>query len=116
MRATHIIDIFLGSTPLPIIFGAILDEACIVWQKSCDSSGSCWIYDNHKMGLLVFVLCLVVNVISTGSFLIAAAVYKPRPANEIKLNLSDVNIEPDIQNTDTKQMDVEKLTPPPSAC
>ncbi len=90
---------------MPIFFGAILDEACIVWQKSCDGSGSCWIYDNHKMGLLVFVLSLVVKIISTGSFLIAAAVYKPLPRNEMKINLSDVDIDSDIPDADEKQME-----------
>ncbi len=95
---------------MPILFGVILDQACTVWQKSCDISGSCWIYDNHKIGFPVFVLSLVVKIISTGSYLIAAAVYKPRPANEININLSDVNIDSDIQRTDAKQMERSALS------
>ncbi len=109
---------------MPILFGVILDQACTVWQKSCDISGSCWIYDNHKIGFPVFVLSLIVKIISTGSYLIAAAVYKPRPANQMNINLSmsDVDIDSEIQHTDAKQMersalsDVSATATKPSAC
>ncbi len=95
---------------MPIIFGIILDEACIVWQKSCDRLGACWIYDSHKMAFLVFILSMVVKIISTGCFLIAAAVYKPRPTKEMKTNLSDVDVDLDITYTDAQQMEKKCIT------
>lgn len=31
--------------PYPIVFGAITDSACIVWEEKCGSTGNCWLYD-----------------------------------------------------------------------
>ncbi|KAJ8669939.1 hypothetical protein QAD02_001198 [Eretmocerus hayati] len=30
--------------PGPIIFGAIMDSTCLVWDMSCKTRGNCWIY------------------------------------------------------------------------
>lgn len=35
--------------PYPLIFGAIVDSTCVVWQEICGSKGNCWIYDSEKM-------------------------------------------------------------------
>lgn len=32
--------------PGPIIFGAIMDSTCLVWDISCKHKGNCWFY--HK--------------------------------------------------------------------
>lgn len=32
--------------PGPIIFGAIIDSTCVLWEQSCGSRGNCWVY--HK--------------------------------------------------------------------
>ena len=34
--------------PYPLIFGAITDAACAIWQESCGQKGNCWIYDQDK--------------------------------------------------------------------
>lgn len=39
----------LAFIPSPIIFGKILDAACVVWGKTCSSSGNCWIYDGPNL-------------------------------------------------------------------
>ena len=43
----------LGAIPGPILFGAIIDKACLQWQtRQCDGSrGSCWIYSSRDMAL-----------------------------------------------------------------
>lgn len=39
-------------SPFPIIFGAITDAACSVWQESeCGERGNCWLYDDDKFKL-----------------------------------------------------------------
>ena len=39
----------LGTLPSPIIFGYILDSACIVWRRTEDGEfGNCWLYDVDK--------------------------------------------------------------------
>ncbi len=34
--------------PYPLIFGAITDSACLIWEKTCNKRGNCWIYDQNK--------------------------------------------------------------------
>ncbi|XP_034248106.1 solute carrier organic anion transporter family member 74D isoform X2 [Thrips palmi] len=31
--------------PGPILFGAIIDSTCLVWDESCGRKGNCWLYD-----------------------------------------------------------------------
>ncbi|CAG9855221.1 unnamed protein product [Phyllotreta striolata] len=31
--------------PSPILFGTILDKACLFWSKGCTSTGNCWLYN-----------------------------------------------------------------------
>lgn len=35
----------LGNVPCPIVYGAVVDSACLVWEKSCGEKGACWLYD-----------------------------------------------------------------------
>lgn len=35
--------------PSPILFGYILDKACIVWGKTCSGTGNCWLYDGDTL-------------------------------------------------------------------
>lgn len=37
--------------PGPIIYGAMLDETCLIWDESCGRKGNCWFYDKDKMRL-----------------------------------------------------------------
>jgi hypothetical protein len=31
--------------PYPLIFGAITDSTCLIWEKACGKTGNCWVYD-----------------------------------------------------------------------
>lgn len=31
--------------PCPIIYGAVVDSACFVWENTCGEQGACWLYD-----------------------------------------------------------------------
>ena len=37
-----------GSIPYPLIFGAIADAACAIWEEGCGGRGNCWLYDSEK--------------------------------------------------------------------
>uniref|UniRef100_A0A146LLL7 Solute carrier organic anion transporter family member n=1 Tax=Lygus hesperus TaxID=30085 RepID=A0A146LLL7_LYGHE len=37
----------LAFIPGPIVFGALIDAACIIWDSSCGKRGNCWFYDKH---------------------------------------------------------------------
>ncbi|XP_023314280.1 solute carrier organic anion transporter family member 4C1-like isoform X2 [Trichogramma pretiosum] len=49
--------------PGPIVFGAIMDSTCMVWDISCKSRGNCWVYHRDDFRFYVNVaaaaLCLV---------------------------------------------------------
>nr|CAD7452207.1 unnamed protein product [Timema tahoe] len=40
-----------GFIPGPIIFGALVDSACLVWDASCGENGNCWLYHKYKFRL-----------------------------------------------------------------
>uniref|UniRef100_T1J4Q6 Solute carrier organic anion transporter family member n=1 Tax=Strigamia maritima TaxID=126957 RepID=T1J4Q6_STRMM len=35
--------------PCTIIYGAVVDSTCIVWEESCGERGNCWVYDVDKL-------------------------------------------------------------------
>ncbi|KAK9758932.1 Kazal-type serine protease inhibitor domain [Popillia japonica] len=35
--------------PSPILFGIIIDKACLVWGKTCSGNGNCWVYDSETL-------------------------------------------------------------------
>jgi len=47
-----------GNVPCPLIYGYVVDQACMVWgdSKECDNDtgggyGNCWVYDGAKFKL-----------------------------------------------------------------
>lgn len=34
--------------PGPIIYGALIDSTCLVWDDACGMKGNCWVYDPDK--------------------------------------------------------------------
>ncbi|CAG2104430.1 unnamed protein product [Medioppia subpectinata] len=34
--------------PYPLIFGTVVDSACLVWESKCGKSGNCWLYDQDR--------------------------------------------------------------------
>nr|XP_053651830.1 solute carrier organic anion transporter family member 4A1-like [Cherax quadricarinatus] len=47
----------LGTIPGPILFGALIDDTCILWQSTCGKGGACRSYDNFYMSRLVVATC-----------------------------------------------------------
>lgn len=41
---------FSGTIPAGPMIGGIIDKSCILWQEECGERGSCYAYDNEKMG------------------------------------------------------------------
>jgi len=72
------IGFLLGSIIGPVVFGLVIDSICLLWETSeCDSDlkGSCWVYDNHKLSMALFILGLVAKVLSV-YFQTVALVYR----------------------------------------
>lgn len=60
---TLMIVSLLALIPGPIIYGAIIDSTCLIWEESCGSRGNCWFYHREKFRHLV-------NITSAGFSLI----------------------------------------------
>ncbi|CAG2112576.1 unnamed protein product [Medioppia subpectinata] len=34
--------------PYPLIYGAVIDASCLIWESKCGHRGNCWVYDTNK--------------------------------------------------------------------
>lgn len=39
--------------PGPILYGAIIDSTCLVWEETCDNRGNCWLYNPDTFRLYI---------------------------------------------------------------
>jgi len=70
---------FPGTVPGPVIFGALTDTACLVWQEECGEPSSCWIYDNGVVSRNYFLIAIATKAVSMLFFSLAFILYKPPP-------------------------------------
>lgn len=76
-----------GTIPAPILFGRLIDDSCILWQKSCsDDSGACLLYDNKEMARYMLTLALFGKFCSVLFFFLAWFCYIPPKVSDIKAN------------------------------
>ncbi|XP_013403130.1 solute carrier organic anion transporter family member 4A1 [Lingula anatina] len=71
----------LGLIPGPIVFGAILDSACIVWGEECGQRTSCHQYDNERMSYYFVALSASFKAVSSLLMFLAWYLYKPVPGS-----------------------------------
>lgn len=50
--------------PGPIIYGAIIDSTCLIWEESCGTRGNCWFY--HRDNFRFFVNIAAVGFTTIG--------------------------------------------------
>lgn len=67
----------LGTIPAPIIFGALIDNTCTLWQSTCEEDGACLIYDNWSMSSYMLALAFIGKALSLTFFYMAYWCYKP---------------------------------------
>lgn len=68
---------FPGTVPGPVIFGTVIDNACILWQEKCDEETSCWIYDKFQLSRNMFTALVCIKSLSVIFFTLAYKLYKP---------------------------------------
>lgn len=61
----------LGAIPGPIIYGKLIDTACIQWQETCDGKGSCQEYSHWRLVVITAVVAIIIKIISFLSFVLA---------------------------------------------
>ena len=88
------IIIRVGSINGPIVFGAVIDEACLFWKESCDDeTGACYYYDNKKMSNYLLAVSIVCKIVSITLFVLSLVLYKP-PPNEKHVSEITADIHP----------------------
>ncbi|XP_071503213.1 solute carrier organic anion transporter family member 4A1-like [Diadema antillarum] len=69
----------LGTVPGPVVFGAVIDKACLLWEQSCSGPGTCWLYNNATFSRSMLILALCIKAGSLVFFTGALFTYKPPP-------------------------------------
>ena len=44
--------------PYSLVYGAVIDSACLIWEEKCGHKGNCWVYDSTKFRNLLHGLTL----------------------------------------------------------
>lgn len=75
--------LIIGMIPAPVLFGSLIDRACLAWQQQpcLSEKGSCFTYDNWSMGTYFLTLIFCCKGLSLGFFFIALFLYRPPPTN-----------------------------------
>lgn len=67
---TFAIGLF-GNVPCPIIYGAVVDSACLFWEDNCGEPGACRLYDPskfrtvfHGVTAVIMILAFLVDILT----------------------------------------------------
>ncbi|XP_077488077.1 solute carrier organic anion transporter family member 74D-like [Amblyomma americanum] len=68
----------LAFIPYPLVYGAILDNSCIVWEEKCGRRGNCWVYDADKLRyslhLITVIFLAIAGACYIGQFLLSGRI------------------------------------------
>ncbi|XP_073534044.1 solute carrier organic anion transporter family member 4C1 isoform X2 [Phyllobates terribilis] len=71
----------IGSIPGPIVFGAVIDSSCILWNlNECGKKGACWTYDNSGISYKLIGISAASKAITIIFLVVAYFKYKPPPS------------------------------------
>ncbi|XP_018053910.1 PREDICTED: solute carrier organic anion transporter family member 4A1 isoform X1 [Atta colombica] len=76
----------LGTIPAPMVFGALIDDTCILWNETCDDRGACLVYDNYYMSRYMLALAFIGKAASLLFFFLAWWTYVPPSTRGIDQN------------------------------
>jgi hypothetical protein len=65
-----------GNVPCPIVYGAVVDSACLFWEKTCGEDGACRVYDSDRFR---FAFHGVTAIIMFVAFVVDAVVWFEAP-------------------------------------
>ncbi|KAI1285073.1 Solute carrier organic anion transporter family member 3A1 [Halotydeus destructor] len=61
-----------GNVPCPILYGAVVDSACLFWEYTCGQVGACRVYDPDKFRIVFHGITAAIMFMA---FMVDAAVY-----------------------------------------
>ena len=88
----------LGTIPAPLIFGAIFDASCILWQDTCGVGGSCFFYDKQNLAFYMFGVCIGYKCLALVFMVCAWKCYVP-PKFDPDAIVKDVDADVTFTNT-----------------
>ena len=53
----------LAMLPSPMIFGAIIDNTCILWQEECGQTTNCLLYDTDRLRRVLMLTTAAIMLI-----------------------------------------------------
>ncbi|XP_054713046.1 solute carrier organic anion transporter family member 74D-like [Uloborus diversus] len=92
--------------PYPVVSGALLDSACIIFEKSCGTTGNCWFYDVDKFNYLIHGLSAFFTAVGVTWFF-GIYVYRDRLRDFYEEDDDEVDYK---MNTDVKNTGDINLT------
>ena len=85
-----------------MLFGAVFDHACLLWDKECgEGEGSCLYYDNDQIRLHAFLLVGGFRIVALAFLVMAYTLYKPPRKSDYH--------HPDLGDDDAEKDDIEQL-------
>ncbi|XP_030830203.1 solute carrier organic anion transporter family member 4A1 [Strongylocentrotus purpuratus] len=69
-----------GTVPSPVVFGALIDQTCILWEEDDSGGRQCWQYDNDAFSRTSLILAMTLRCVSLVFLVICLCVYKPGPS------------------------------------
>ncbi|XP_045107962.1 solute carrier organic anion transporter family member 4A1-like [Portunus trituberculatus] len=99
----------LGTIPGPILFGALFDHTCVLWQSNCGREGACKSYDNFYMSRYMMAISVLFKFLSTILYIISWWLYKSPPRQATRhcqndLTLSSPTTPPCTPRSDPKDL------------
>ena len=85
--------IFAGTMPGTVLFGAILDYSCALWERRCEGDGSCLYYDNHSMAMYMLYVTTLEKTLSAVFCFLSWRMYNPKAKMGIQTEKSDVSLQ-----------------------
>ncbi|CAI4226084.1 unnamed protein product [Auanema sp. JU1783] len=80
----------LGFIPGGILFGMMIDTACLEWESSCGRQTSCLVYDPVKLSWTITAVAIVCKLLSILATIIGYMTYRPSDLdNNISIHTVD---------------------------
>lgn len=70
LNIVNLIGFSLGNVPCPIVYGAVVDSACLFWENTCGQLGACRVYDAdnfrfafHGVTAFIMIVAFIVDIV-----------------------------------------------------
>ncbi|XP_054164676.1 solute carrier organic anion transporter family member 74D-like [Oppia nitens] len=98
--ATALFSLFTW-IPYPLVYGAVTNTACMVWEQKCGKTGNCLVYDTDKFRKRL--LGMSIGLIFVGSVLDLAVVFLSSRIKHLYVEDEDIDTESDENSNNNKK-------------